>query len=315
MDWTIVFSPEFFIGLLSATVALAVPLILAALGEVFVERAGVLNMGIEGMMLMGALAAFVGCLLTKSSLGGVIACLAVGVLVALIMAVITINFLADQAITGIVLNILATGITGYFSKLFFGFNLMPTVIDSLPVISIPVLAQIPLLGTVLFQQNILTYIAVLLVPISSFVLFRTNFGLQVRMVGGNAAAADTMGIDVFKIRYLCLMIGGALAGLAGGSLSLSIGMFAEGMSANRGFIAIALVMFSRWNPYGVLAGALLFGFADAFQLRLQSLGFTLPYQFLLMLPYVLTVIVLVLAARNKFINPSILGVPYTREAK
>lgn len=305
---------DFITGLLSGSYALAIPLLLATLGEVFVERSGLLNMGIEGMILLGCFAAFMGALYSGSAYVGLLVAVALGVAVGLFMGLITLKMHANQAITGVVFNFFAIGATGFFNRYIVGVTLVPTKVQMLAKLAIPVLSDIPIVGF-LFNQNMLAYAAILMVPLANFVLFRTNFGLKIRAVGGNALAADTMGIDVIKLRYAMWALGAALAGLAGAYLTLNMGMFSDGMSSNRGYIAIALVVFARWKPWNALLGAFVFGFADALQLRLQALSLNIPYQFLVMMPYVLTILVLVVIAKFRFTNPSVIGVPYVREGK
>lgn len=305
---------DFLTGWLGAGVALAVPLLLAALGEIVVERSGTLNMGLEGMILTGALGAFLIASWWGSPWGGVLGGLAVGMAMGLLMAYFCVSLYANQSVTGIVLNLFGLGITGFIFRLQYGFRLIPPRIPVLKPWPVPGLAELPVVGSALFQQTPMVYLALLLVPVVAWFLFRSTWGLRLRAVGGDARAADAMGISVARVRYLALLVGGALAGLAGANLAVGIGLFAEGMSANRGYIALALVMFSRWQPYLALAGALLFGLADALQLRIQSLGMNIPYQFLLMLPYLLTILVLVVSKRGGVV-PAVVGVPYRREKK
>lgn len=305
---------DFITGLLSGSFTLAIPLLLATLGEVFVERSGMLNMGIEGMILIGCFSAFMGAYYSGSAFIGLVVAVALGVLIGLFMGLITLKMSANQAITGVVFNFLAIGATGFFNRYIVGVTLIPLKVETLTKFAIPFLSDIPVIGF-LFHQNALVYAAILMVPISNFILFRTNYGLKIRAVGGNALAADTMGIDVIKLRYVMWAVGAAFAGLAGAYLTLNMGMFSDGMSSNRGYIAIALVVFARWKPWNALLGAFVFGFADALQLRLQALSLNIPYQFMVMMPYVLTILALVILAKSRFTNPSVIGVPYVREGK
>ncbi len=309
-----VITVDFITGLLSGSFALAIPLLLATLGEVFVERSGMLNMGIEGMILLGCFASFLGALYSGSAYVGLLVAVVLGVVIGLFMGLITLKMGANQAITGVVFNFFAIGLTGFFNRFILGVTLIPVKVHTLVKLAIPVLSDIPVVGF-LFNQNALAYAAILMVPIANFILFRTNVGLKIRAVGGNAQAADTMGIDVIKLRYAMWALGAAFAGLAGAYLTLNIGMFSDGMSSNRGYIAIALVVFARWKPWNALFGAFVFGFADALQLRLQALSLSIPYQFLVMMPYVLTILVLIVIAKFRFTNPSVIGVPYIREGK
>ena len=305
-----VLTVDFVTGLLTSSFSLAVPLLIATLGEIFVERSGLLNMGMEGMILMGCFVSYIGAIYGGSVTTGLLASMMIG----LLMGLLTLKMLANQSICGIVFNFFATGFTGFFNRYILGVSLIPTTVDTLQAIEIPLLSDIPVIGF-LFSQNIMGYIAIILVPVATFILFRTNLGLKIRAVGGNAQAADTMGIDVLKIRYWMWIIGAVFCCLAGAYLTLTIGLFSDGMSNNRGFIAIALVVFARWMPWNALLGAFVFGFADALQLRLQALSLGIPYQFLVMLPYVLTIIVLIIGASSRYVNPSVVGVPYVREGK
>lgn len=309
-----ILSPGFIDGVLRGMLTMAVPLLLGSLGEIFVQRSGNVNLGLEGQMLISSFIAFVGTFYFQSPFLGILCALLFGAMVGLFMSYMTINLGANMIIIGVVMNIFAVGFTSFFFRYFLGASLMPPTIVRMTPMPIPLLNQLPGIGFV-FNQNLMVYMALLAVPLCSFVLFRTNIGLKIRTVGGNAEAADTMGISVVRIRYLTWIIGALMASLAGAFLSLNVGMFADGMSANRGFICIALVMFSRWKPLYALAGALLFGLADGLQLRFQALSVGVPYQFLVMLPYVLTVAVMVISARFKFINPSVIGQPYQRESK
>ena len=314
-----IITADFISGLLASSLAMAIPLLLAGLGEVFLERSGVLNMGLEGMILFGCFICFMAAHYSGSTYVGLLMAVLFGLLAGLFMGLLTLKMLTHQSITGIVFNFFALGVTGFFNRYILGATLFPPRIDILPTIRIPLLADIPIVGFI-FQQNFVAYFALLLVPIAAFVLFRTNFGLKIRAVGGNAQAADTMGIDAIRMRYLMWMLCGVMASLAGAYLTATIGIFSDGMSSYRGFIVIALVVFARWKPALILFGALLFGFADALQLRLQALGagalgIVIPFQFLIMLPYVLTIIVLIVAAKFRYVNPSVVGRPYIRAGK
>jgi len=316
VDPSLLLTEGVIIALLAAGVRLATPILLASIGEIISERAGILNLGLEGIMLMGTLAGFVGSQLTSSPLVGAICGFLIGGLAGLLIAFMTITLYANQAIVGVVFNILGAGLTGFVFRVIYGVRTTtapPRAVGFEPL-AIPVLKDLPFIGEILFQQSPLVYVAIILVPLSAIFLFRTRFGLMIRAVGGHAQAADTMGIDVYKVRYAAVILGSALAGLGGAFLSLQMGIFRDGMTQNRGFIAIAIVTFAQWNPWGALGGAFLFGVADSLQLHLQAFGFKIPYQFLLMLPYVLTVIVLIISSRRAR-PPSVLAVPYIRDRK
>jgi len=304
---------SFWIGLLSATVRMATPLILATLGETFSERSGVLNLGIEGIMMFGAFAGFITVYLTKILwLGALIATLS-GLLFGLFMAFLTVTLGLNQHVSGLGITIFTTGLTYYFYRAIIGSPIVPPTINSFSTIALPLLSKIPILGPVLFNQTIITYFALIAVPLSEYLLFRTNFGLSIRSVGENPEAADAVGINVYKTRYVSLMIAGALMGLSGAFFTLAeFNMFLYDIVGGRGWVSIALVIFANWMPAKVFWGALLFGGIDAIGLRLQGTTIGIPFQVYLMLPYVLTIIVLITTAR-KAAAPSALLKPYRRE--
>jgi len=291
---------------------LAVPILLAALGEIFAERAGVLKIGIEGEMLIGALSGFLGAYFTGQVWLGFLTGMTLSGLFSLMMAFMSITLKVDQIITGITLNLLALGLTSFIYRVLFGTSRLPPHINPLAPIKLPILGDIPYLGTIFFQHNLLVYLALMAVPVSACILFRTRFGLNLRAVGEYPRAADTLGVKVKRMRYIGVLLGGCFSGLAGCFLTLAqLNRFTDNITAGRGFIAIAAVIFGKWNPYGALAAALLFGIADGLQLRFQALGFKVPYQFLLMLPYVLTMIALV-GVVGKSKPPASLAVPYEK---
>jgi simple sugar transport system permease protein len=313
---------SFLVGVLAAGVRLAVPTLLAALGEIVTERAGVLNLGLEGVMLAGALAGFMATSWAEHELpaaaavgvapwlglgAGVLAGLAMG----LLMAVLSVSLRTDQVVAGIMLVALGYGATAYVYREAFG-SLTARIAPMGPA-PVPGLAELPVLGPVLFAQDPATYLSLAILAGVWFLLFRTTWGLAVRAAGEHPAAADTAGIDVLRTRYAAVLVGGALAGLGGAMLTVAqLGIFKEGVTAGRGWIAVALVIFARWRPGVALAGALLFGCATALQFRLQALSLSwLPYEVLLMLPYLLTLLVL-LCARTES-APAALGVPYVKE--
>jgi len=303
----------FWIGFLSATVRVATPLILATLGETFSERSGVLNLGIEGIMMFGAFAGFITVYLTKSLWLGVLIATISGLLFGLFMAFLTVTLGLNQHVSGLGITIFATGLTYYFYRAIIGSPIVPPTIASFNTIAIPLLSKIPILGPVLFNQTIVTYFALVAVPIAGYLLFKTNFGLSIRSVGENPEAADAVGINVYKTRYVSLMIAGALMGLSGAFFTLAeFNMFLYDIVGGRGWVSIALVIFANWVPARVFWGALLFGGIDAIGLRLQGTTIGIPFQVYLMLPYVLTIIVLIITAR-KASAPSALLKPYRRE--
>ena len=274
---------------LAATVRTAVPLGLAALGELLVERTGLINIGLEGAVLAGAFGALVG----ASSVGGVSAGFAAsvlgGLLIAVLFALWVVWIRADQIITGTALTLLSVGATGTFYRALYGSSGAALRIPTSEPLAIPGLASIPVIGSALFAQPPITYFLYMVAPVLAWWLARTHAGLSLRAIGERPEAAEAAGIAVDRIRVLAIMAGGALGGLAGGTLVLAqAGTFAEGMSAGRGFIAIAIVVLGRWTPYGVTAGALLFGAASALQYAFQAMGWNVPYQVFLGAPYLLT---------------------------
>ncbi|MBI3963064.1 MAG: ABC transporter permease [Deinococcus sp.] len=299
--------------LLEAAFRLGPPLLYAALGETFAERSGIINIGIEGLMLTGAFLGFIGTFSTGSYLVGLGSAVAGALVLGLAFAFLTITVRANQIVVGAALNIFSLGITGFFFRTSYGglTTVRAISIETLPLLPIPLLSDIPFLGPVLFQQSLLVYLALLLVPLSFFIIHRTALGLAIQAVGEYPRAADTAGINVYRIRYLCTLIGAVLAGIGGAFLSIAhTGTFIENMTAGRGFIALAVVILGRWNPYGVLIGALTFGASFALQLRLQTAGTQVPYQFLQALPYIVTILA-VTAFRSRIAAPKALAVPYT----
>ncbi len=304
-----------FVGFLASTVRLAVPLIFAALGEAVSQRSGVLNLGLEGMMLVGAFLAFAGANATGHLWLGVLLGMLAGAAVALLIAVFDVSLGADQTVVGIMVVIAAQGFITYLNNVIYGGSYVPPTTAGFTPLRIPGLADLPVVGEVIFNQNALVYLAFLLAPLLSLGLFRTTWGLWLRGVGEDPHAADAMGISVARTRYLAVMFGGLMAGLGGAFLTLGyLGTYSDNITAGRGWIAIALVYFGQWQPGRVLLGALLFGGVNALQLRLQANGADFPFQFMLMLPYVLTILVLLGISREGK-GPAALCVPYRREER
>lgn len=303
------------VGWLAASMRLATPILFTALGELFTERAGILNLGLEGIMLVGALVGFVATYASGSLWLGLAAAAVAGMLMALIMGFMSITAKVNQVVAGIGITILGSGLSTLLFRIFFGLRSMPPRITMFPTRPIPLLSEIPVLGRVFFSHNVLVYLALILVAVSWVVLYRTRFGLAIRAVGERPDAADTRGLNVAVLRYIALMIGGALAGIGGAYLPLAnLGLFWTGMTAGRGFIAIAVVVFARWDPVGALIGSLVFGGAHALQLTLQTLEAPIPSELLLMLPYVVTIIVLVSVSRRAEF-PGAFAVPYSRSGE
>ena len=297
------------IGIAHSGVRLATPYLFAATGEMFGQRSGVLNLGVEGVMLMGAFAAYYAVFLGGDPWLGVLAALAVGALMGLLMALISVTMQAEQGISGIGLTLFGLGLSSLLLKVLVG---SPISIEGFPVLRIPVLSDILLVGPVLFDHDVLVYLAYLMVPVSIFLLNRTTWGLKIRAVGQNPEAADSLGVRVNAVRYGTVIFGSALAGLAGASLSIGLlNIFQENMTNGIGFIAVALVYFGGWRPLGVLAGALLFSTVSAFQLWMQVLGVPIPSDLAVMLPYVLTIVVLAVGVKQ-IRQPAALTKPYER---
>ena len=297
---------------LEATVRTATPLALAALGETVVERAGIINIGLEGMILGGAFAALVGAGAGSAAIGLVCALMA-GALLALLFALFVLSLEADQIIAGTALNLLAFGVTGTLYRSWYGSAGAALTTPTLGPVAVPGLAELPMLGAAFFRQPLPTYLVYALVPAITWWMFRTYGGLALRATGESPESAYTSGVAVKRLRLLALLFGGAMGGLAGGTLVLAqVGTFAEGMSAGRGFIAIAIVVLGRWHPASVALAALVFGAAGALQYLTQALGLGIPYSLVLALPYVLTLVALAIGgwkARgwNRTVAPRALG--------
>ena len=299
-------------ALIEAALRLAAPLLLAALGELVIERAGLIDIGIEGTMLTGAFAGFVVAVASGSALAGVAAAACAGVAVGGLFAAFTVLGRVDQIVVGTAVNLLALGATGVGSRALYG-GAPPSAPTLGPVVQGP-LGELPWLGALLFSQTAFLHAGLLLTLAVGFGLARTLPGLRLRAVGESARAADAEGVSVPRLRILAVLIGSSLAGVAGAALSLAQSdSFTEGMTAGRGFIALAIVIFGRWSALGVLLASLFFGFVTALQFRLQARGVGIPYPVFLMFPYLVTLAVLALAT-GRARAPADLGRPYAREA-
>ncbi len=300
-------------GLFASTLLKAVPITLGALSGVLCERAGVVNIAIEGMMLGGAMMGTLVGSLTGNLWIGLLASILTGLALALVHAVLSITYKADQIVSGTVINIFATGMTSYISAKFLQVYQELNNPGIFPRWELPVLGRIPVLGPILFNQNLFVYALFVFIFVLQFALFRTRWGLRLRSVGEHPRAADTLGIDVFKTRYMAVLLGGMMAGFAGGYFTLgSVGRFDEVMTAGRGFIGLAAMIFGNWQPVGAFGAGLLFGFADSLASKLAILGVKIPSQFLLMAPYVATMIVLAgVVGRGQM--PAADGQPYEKE--
>ncbi len=307
----------FLVGLIAATFRVATPLIFATIGEVFTERAGILNLGIEGIMFLGA---FVGFAVASQASGGgmtgylwlgLLGAIIAGMLMGLLMGFFSVTLGVNQHVSGLGITLLCIGLSLFGFRLVFGESSVLPSIE--PYNQYSVFGDLPILGPI-FRQYFLTYFAFLVVvPLAWWFLYRTSFGLKLRAVGENPEAADAAGVSVFQTRYLALAIGGALMAIGGAFLSLAqLGAFTPGIIAGRGWVCIALVIFAKWDPIRGMWGALLFGGVFALQLRLQTQGFELPFEFFLALPYVVTIIALAITGRNVSYPGAYLK-PYRRE--
>jgi ABC-type uncharacterized transport system permease subunit len=298
------------VSLASATLIAATPLVLAALGGVMSERSGVVNIALEGIMLTSAFAGFAIAFVAHNLALGMLASIVAGMLISGLHAVLSIEFLVDQIVSGTVINILAVGVTGVFYR---------TVLQqgvrgpgTLPIWKIPVLSSIPVVGPILFQNALVTYLMLVLVVVVHVVLFNTVWGLRTRACGEHPLAAETAGVNVKLVRYVNVVASGALGGLGGAYFTIQqIGQFLPNMTGGRGFIALAAMIFGKWTPVGAFGASLLFACADAVAARLQYLQVHVPIQFLGMLPYVLTIVV-VAGAMGRAIAPAAVGRPYRK---
>ena len=300
------------VSILAITITKATPLTLGALAGIACERTGVVNIGIEGMMLTAAFAGFMTGVYTHNLALALLAAILSGALIALLHAVLSITFRVDQIISGTVVNILAVGLTGYLNRQLFATG-APPGLSVLPNFPFGPLADIPWLGPIIFQQKPIALIAIVLVFVMSFALFRTRWGLRTRAVGEHPLAADTVGVNVNQLRYYNVILGGMLAGLGGAYFTLeSVPHFEPLMTNGRGFIALAAMIFGKWTPLGAWGAALLFGVAEAIPTAMQLQGINVPFQIVGLLPYVLTIVV-VAGAVGRAVPPAADGVPYVRQ--
>lgn len=298
-------------AMLAAGLLAAVPLVLAALGEAVAERAGLLNLGIEGMMLAGAFFGFLAAWSTGSVVAGMAAGLAAGVVLGLVFGVLAVGLKVDQVLVGLAITIFSAGLTAFLYRDLFGRQNPSADVQPL-VISIPLVRDIPVLGPALFERQLIVYLAYAAVPVFAFLLARTRFGLNVRSVGETPFAADAAGVSVSVVRYMAILIGGAMAGLAGAFLAVAdLKLFQVGMTVGTGFIALAITMVGGWNPWRILIAAVGFGMLRSLGNGLQILGIDVRTEFITMLPYLGIMVALVLLARRTAL-PSALGVPYAR---
>jgi ABC-type uncharacterized transport system permease subunit len=305
-------------NVLQTTVLYATPLILAAMGGLFSERSGVVNIGLEGLMTIGAFTAAIATLATGNPWAGLLLAMIAGVLFAVPHAVASITFRADQVVSGVAINFLALGVAVYLVKsLYDGAAQTPAIPDTLKRLPIPALSELPVIGPALFNAFPTTYIAVLVAVLSFFILYRTPFGMRLRAVGEHPRAAETNGISVIRMRYIAVLISGALAGIGGAGLSIAIGSeFNQTTVAGQGFIALAALIFGKWHPFGALGAATFFGFAVSLALIGQLIGLTafVPSEVLNMLPYILTILALA-GFVGRAEAPGAIGKPYETDGR
>ncbi|MFH2116198.1 MAG: ABC transporter permease [Spirochaetota bacterium] len=304
-----IFTWDVLSGVLRTMIALSTPFLFAALGETFSQLSGVVNLGVDGIMLLAGFFAFYAVFLTGNVWLGLLLAMLVGLIMGLMMSFVSVTLKAQQGISGIGLQMFGLGMSSLLFKVLVG---TVTSVTGFRPVKIPLLGDIPFIGSILFNNNVLVYSAFLLVPLSWWVLEKTTLGLKIKAVGQNPAAADSVGINVNRIRYFSVCLGAVLAGIAGASLSISIAnLFQDNLTSGQGFIAVALVYFGGWSPVGVLGGALLFSLANSAQLWLQVLGINVPASLAVMLPYVLTIVVLTVAV-NRGKQPAALNKQFFR---
>jgi simple sugar transport system permease protein len=301
----------FITAMLAAALVASVPLVIAALGEAVGERSGLLNLGIEGMMLSGAYFGFAAAYQTESALWGVIAGITAGLVLGALFAILTVLLRVDQVLVGLAITIFGAGLTAFLYRDTFG-GQNPSLSIPTPKVSIPLLSQIPILGSAVFNQQLFFYLAFACVPVFAFLLTRTRFGLEVRAVGENPFAADAAGVNVTRTRCIAALIAGSMAGLSGAFLSVSdLKIFQVGMTVGAGFIALALTMVGGWNPWRILIASIVFGLLRSLGNGLQILGLDIRVEFVTMLPYIgIMVALAALAGRTSL--PAALGIPYAR---
>jgi len=311
------------VSILVITIRAGTSLLYGTLGEIYTERSGILNLGVEGIMVMGAATAFAVAYYSGSAWVGLAAAAAIGGLLSVIHAFLTISLRAEQVVSGLALTIFGIGLAAFMGQRLGpgGTTMVGLQGPSFQRVPLPVLSSLPIIGPSVFNQDVMTYMLYFLVPVLSFYLYRTQAGLNLRAVGENPTASDAMGVNVTSVRYLYTIAGGMLMGMAGAHLSLGyLQGWADNITGGRGWIVIGLVIFATWDPFRAVIGALLFGGINAIQFRMQAIGTTIPAPFLNMLPYIITILVLVLITwwekRGKRVGaPSALGIPYIREEK
>ena len=300
------------VNFINTDIRMMMPIMIAALGLVFSERSGILNIGAEGIMLIGTLAGYAGALFTGSPWLGLLIAGACGLAVGVIFAFLTVTLQADQTVVGAALNILGLGLSTTLNRVIFGVNSTAPKVKSFSNIDWP-LAKIPVVGTLLFNYNILVFIFVILIFVGHFIMFKTKLGLKIRAVGENPRACDTLGINVYKVRYGAIMYSTTMCGMAGAYLSIAqLSRFTENMVGGRGYIALSAVVFGRYSPIGVLIAGLVFGAGEALEVKLAAMQTGVPDQFLQMIPYVLTFLALVLSF-GRSSGPASETIPYEKD--
>ena len=303
------------ISLLKRALMMSTPLLLGSIAEVIAERSGMMVTAIEGIFLMGAWGGFIGTYLTGNALFGILAAILAGLFAAMVYGIVTIYIKQHQVVTGTAINILVAGLCTFLDRVLFGVPTSPLKVSPLPEISIPLLSKIPVLGPIVFEQNILTYLVYLLIPAAYFLLYKTSAGLTIRSTGENPQAVDVAGIPVNRVRFLVVLLAGVLGGIAGAFYSVGyLGMFTSNIIGGRGWIAFAICFLGNWNPIGAAIGTLVFGLAEAVAIYMQSIGGGgyFPNELFIALPYLLTIILTV--SRKSFNVPAKLGIPYKKES-
>ena len=304
-----IFGEEFF----KAAIRMAAPIILAAVGEVLLERAGIFNLGIEGAMLLGAFTGVLGSAWTGSAVGGLFVSILFGVILGLVFGWATITLQANQAVTGTGLNILFLGLTSMLNRMIWGVQDVPTTVDAFSEMPIPLLSKIPVLGDVLFNHTPLVYLSYIMVAVTAFVLYKTTWGLKIRAIGEYPKAADTMGINVIGWKYGMAVFACVCACVSGVLLSLCFNsMFSDNIASGRGYMAVACVILGQWNPIGALFGGLIFGAGNALQMRLQAYGVPIPTDLLLVIPMTLALIMVLFIHGKASARPAALSKPYEK---
>lgn len=299
-------------NLLARAIMMSTPLLLGSIAEVYAERTGMMICAIEGIFLLGAWGGFVGTYISGSIVIGLLTAILLGGLMALLYGFVTVTLRQQQVVTGTAMNILAVGICAFFQRVLFGVPTTPLQIEALPKVAIPLLSKIPFIGEIFFNQNIMTYFAYILIPISIYVLYKTSLGLTLRSTGENPVAVDVAGINVNRVRFLAVLFAGALSGLAGSFYTIGyLGMFTTSIIGGRGWIAFAICFLGNWSPVGAVLGTLAFGLADAVSIYFRTGSGVVPTELITALPYILTILLTIF--RSNFNVPAKLGVPYSKE--